>query len=301
MEMLKALVLSLGEIEEPVITQYKFGLTLYGLYKKRAYKGRDIIGFKKTHADREELRKYLNELLNDGVLDQYKNLPSTVYSLLGRSNYESEDVACSIDPFCYLSHLTAMSYHGLTDRIPSKLFISSPGPKDWKLFAEEKMRKDLGEDLEQYIENKMPKLQKTKFEKIGKTEVHRFNSVHLGAFKNVRDRSLRVATVGRTFLDMLRSPELSGGINHVLKVFDEYAHQYLRLIVNEIDLNGGDIDKVRAGYILDERLNIENDIVNSWIKYAQRGSSRKLDASSEYISEWSDKWCLSLNIFEKRK
>ncbi len=58
---------------------------------------------------------------------------------------------------------------------------------------------------------------------------------------------------------------------------------------------------MRAGYILDERLNIKNDRIEAWTKYAQRGGSRKLDPSSDYIPEWSEKWCISINIFEKGK
>ena len=69
---------------------------------------------------------------------------------------------------------------------------------------------------------------------------------------------------------MLRNPELCGGINHVLKTYDEYAKTYLRLITDEIDSLGKPIDKVRAGYIISERLGIDNEIVNNWAKYAQR-------------------------------
>lgn len=41
----------------------------------------------------------------------------------------AEEVVCSVDPFCYVSHLSAMEYHGLTNRMPTLLFISSPRPR----------------------------------------------------------------------------------------------------------------------------------------------------------------------------
>lgn len=135
--------------------------------------------------------------------------------------------------------------------------------------------------------------------KIDKTELHCLSSKHLGAYKNVKGRPLRVSTIGRTFLDMLRNPELCGGINHILDVFHEYGKKYLRLITDDIDKNGEPIDKVRAGYILNERLGINNEVINGWSSFAQRGGSRKLDSSSEYFPEWSDKWKISLNIFRK--
>lgn len=297
MKALKALTLSLGDINDPVITRYQLGLIVFRLYKLKKYKG-EPINLQKSFAEAQDFSKYVNRLLDEGVLNHHKNFPRTVYSLLGRSKDSSDEVACTIDPFCYVSHLSAMSYHGLSDRMPSKLFISSPAPMDWKTFAEEQMKKDLKDDYGEYCENGLPKLLRIQMKKIGKTEIHRVNSKHQGAYKNVKDRSLRVSTIGRTFLDMLRNPELCGGINHVLEVFDEYANQYLKLITDEIDNNGNKIDKVRAGYIIDERLNIKNGIVQKWAQFAQRGGSRKLDSSTEYVPKWSDKWCISINTFE---
>lgn len=298
MELIKAVTLSLGEIEEPVITEYSIGLIVFRIYKKKEYKGEKITRIQKEFAERSEFRNCFNQLLNEGVLDKYKGTSSLAYSLLGRSKFSVEDVVCTIDPFCYISHLSAMSYHGITNRIPNKLFISSPSAKQWVSFATKRMQRDLSDDYETYKENGLPRLTRTELTKINRVEISRFSSIHLGAYKNVRDRSIRVSTIGRTFLDMLRNPELCGGINHVLEVFDEFSQKYIRLITDEINNNGTKIDKVRAGYILDERLNIKNETVNEWTKFAQRGGSRKLDPASEYIPVWSDKWCLSLNIFE---
>ncbi|WP_041525009.1 type IV toxin-antitoxin system AbiEi family antitoxin domain-containing protein [Gilvimarinus agarilyticus] len=297
MQPLKALTLSIGNIETPVITKYQLGLLVHRLYCQKKYDG-EPVNLHKPYADSADFNKYLKQLLGEGVLSQRRDLPSGVYTLLGSTRWEAEDATCTIDPFCYLSHLSAMSYHGITDRIPIKLFVSSPGSIDWKAYAQERMRKDLKEGFDFYIEGGMPRLQRIGFKKVGRVDVHCFNSVHHGAYKNVKNRTLRVSTIGRTFLDMLRNPELCGGINHVLDVFEEYGKRYLRLITDEIDTNGKKIDKVRAGYILDERLQIKNDVIDGWSKFAQRGGSRKLDASAEYKPEWSDKWCLSLNVFE---
>lgn len=291
----KAITLSLGHLDKPVISKYQFGLIVNNIYRYKSFEG-ETINLQKDFAERADVNKYLKLLLNEGVLSLHKNL-SNIFTLLGRSDGEPEDIACTVDPFCYMSHLSAMSYHGLTDRIPGKLFISSPPAGTWRSFAKEQMRKDLGDYLENYCENGLPTLVRTKMPKINKTEIHCLSSKHLGAYKNVMGRVLRVSTIGRTFLEMLRNPELCGGINHVLDVFEEYGEKYLRLITDDIDKNGGPIDKVRAGYILNERLDIDNEIIYDWSLLAQRGGSRKLDPSSEYIAEWSDKWKLSLNVF----
>jgi predicted transcriptional regulator of viral defense system len=96
---------------------------------------------------------------------------------------------------------------------------------------------------------------------------------------------------------MVRKPELCGGIYNVLDAYMEYAKRYLNLILDEINRNGNKIEKVRAGYILEERCDIKNNpIIESWKTFAQRGGSRKLDPDSEYDPEYSETWCLSINI-----
>lgn len=295
MNAIKAITLSLGEFDNPVISKYHFSLIVSKIFRNKVCKG-EVVNLQKDFAESSDVNRYLKKLLSEGVLFPHKNI-SNIFTLLGRSEGDPGDIVCTIDPFCYISHLSAMSYHGLTDRIPGKLFLSSPSVSTWPSFAREQMKKDLGSDYETYCINKLPMLTRSKIQKINKTEVHFFSSKHLGAYKNVRGRAIRVSTIGRTFLEMLKNPELCGGINHVIDVFEEYGEKYLRLITDDIDKNGTQIDKVRAGYILDEYLNIDNEVVESWSSFAQRGGSRKLDPSSEYIAEWSDKWKISLNVF----
>lgn len=295
MKAIKAITLSLGDLDKPVISKYQFGLIVNNIYRKKVYGG-EAVNLQKDFAERADVTKYLNLLLDEGVLSPHKNL-SNVFTLLGRSGSDPEDIVCTVDPFCYMSHLSAMSYHGLTDRIPGKLFISSPPANAWRSFAKDQMRKDLRDDYEGYCKNGLPVLVKTKMQKVSKVDIHCLSSKHLGAYKNVRGRALRVSTIGRTFLEMLRNPGLCGGINHVLDVFEEYGEKYLKLITSDIDQNGAPIDKVRAGYIFDELLKIDTEVVEGWSSLAQRGGSRKLDPSSEYIADWSDKWKISLNVF----
>ena len=110
---------------------------------------------------------------------------------------------------------------------------------------------------------------------------------------------LRVSSIGRTFLDMLRRPDLCGGIHNCLDVFQQHGPQYLKLIIDEITQHGNSIEKVRAGYILEEYCNIKNHVLDNaleeWVKHAQRGGSRKLDPNNEYWPFFSEKWCLSIN------
>jgi predicted transcriptional regulator of viral defense system len=107
---------------------------------------------------------------------------------------------------------------------------------------------------------------------------------------------VRVASVGQTFLDMLREPQYCGGISHVLEVFEEQAEQYLAVILKTLEREGNSIDKVRAGYVLHERLGLSHPTIESWKAFAQRGSSRVLVAGEPYSNIYSEAWCLSLNL-----
>lgn len=296
MDFSKALSLSLGELPEPVVTRFRLGVILWQLHEKRAFKGERIERIRGDFATSAAFDRHLAFLEDSGILKQHPDLGTAAYRLLGRKESDPAEVACTVDPFCYLSHLSAMAHHGLTDRLPVRLFLSSPTPQDWKREAEAKMEKELGENKEHYREAGFPLLTAPRFRAIDGMEVHSFHSKHRGAYKNIKGKTLRVSTMGRTFLDMLRNPELCGGIRHVIEVFREHAATYLRLVVDELEQHGAPIDKVRAGYLLDEECGLKNSTVESWKKFAQRGGSRKLDASAEYRPVWSDKWCLSLNI-----
>ena len=77
---------------------------------------------------------------------------------------------------------------------------------------EDKFIKDFGD----YVETGFPVLQRTRMERVLGQTVHASHSVHLGAFRKTAESEVRVATIGRTFLEMLREPALCGGIQHVL-------------------------------------------------------------------------------------
>ena len=295
----KAITLSLGELHQPVVSKYQLGVLVCKLYSTANHHGHSIAGLKLKQLDLPAFNYQLNKLLDLGIVSPTPKLRSSVFNILGKDSNSPGEIACSIDPFAYISHLSAMEYHGITDRLPKTLFISTPDQKKWKEFAQERMKKDLTSDLANYLDNKLPKLTRINSDKIGGKNTHRYSSLHYGAYKTVRDSPLRISTIGRTFLDMVRAPDLCGGIYHVMEVYQEYVSSYLNLIVDEVDRHGKAIDKIRIGYILEDKCNISNNAtIESWINYVQRGGSRKLDSTQEYSPTYSERWCLSLNIFE---
>ncbi|MBY0240225.1 MAG: hypothetical protein K2X55_13005 [Burkholderiaceae bacterium] len=265
-------------------------LSSYGLAKLLYMHG----AISKAKSAKKEFEQILETVLALHLLTA-SGIPGT-YTLFGKGAAEPREVICALDPFCYVSHLSAMEYHGLTDRFSKILYMTRPSAANWKEQAEEKMRKDLDGELAQYRSYGLPTLTRHKFNEISGTLVQFQERSQLGAFRLVANSSLRVATIGRVFLDMLREPALCGGVQHVIDVFKSDARRYLKLIVDEIERHGQPIDKVRAGFVLSEVCKLSHPMWLEWEKFAQRGGSRKLDPAGEFSSSFSERWMLSINV-----
>lgn len=218
------------------------------------------------------------------------------YLLFGKASSTPAEIMCSLDPFAYVSHLGAMEYHGLTDRFPQILYMTRPSLVQWKQQAKVRMAKDLGERLQIYLASGLPKLVQPKIVRLGQTSIQFCERSQQGAFRLVAGSSLRVATIGRVFLEMIREPTFCGGLQHVIDVYQREAKRYLKLIVDEINQHGLPIDKVRAGYLLSEVCRLESPALSEWQQFAQRGGSRKLDSEGEYVPIFSERWQLSINL-----
>jgi predicted transcriptional regulator of viral defense system len=292
----KALSLAIENTKLPIITLYQVSVLLCELYFAKVFQGNKVDIRRLNFPDRAYLFKQIRSLDKLGILHPNKNFPkNSVYSIFGRQIISPEETVCFVDPFAYISHLSAMEYHGLTDRLPNDIFYSTPPPKEWKEFAQKKMYEDCKNFLDEYITSGLPLLTKIAFTKINKRPIRKYSSIHQGAFKNIKDRYLRVSTIGRTFLDMLREPRFCGGINHVIDIFKKYGPQYKDLIISEFDRQGNLIEKARVGFILEEFCKITDQKIEAWALRVQRGGSRKLDPYSEYNSNYSERWCLSIN------
>lgn len=286
----EALEGKLSQLKQPVITDYQLGVLILKLYRTGRYEEKKL-NTKLRIPSYRAYAGYLKDLIDIGILKPIKNIPHT-YLIFGKESYREEEVICSVDPFAYISHLSAMEYHGFTDRIPRVLFYSSPAQKQWRASAIEKMQADFHNESD--ID--LPKLTLKKIKKVKNKAVSRYSSAHLGAYIHTGTSNFRVSSIGRTFLDMLRKPDLCGGMYHVIDVFEEFAEHNLNRIVAEVDEKGTLIEKVRAGYVLEERCDLTHETIEGWTQFAQRGGSRKLDPNEDYSPEYSERWCISINI-----
>jgi predicted transcriptional regulator of viral defense system len=250
---------------------------------------------------RQSFRRHVETLVDFGALEPYIVQSETLgYQLpLHKGTIPAEEI-CSLDLFCYISHLSALSWHGLTDRLPKTIFLSRPSRKQWRALADARAEGELGPAAHLYFHCKLPKYRFVEFTRVRKHLVQTWSSTRLdrelqSAFKRVESPQIRVATIGRCFLDMVRSPELCGGIHHVMETYEEHAARYLNLIVSEIDAHGTKVEQARAGYLIERVITKSNPVINKWSTAVVRGGSRKLDPSAEYSEEFSERWALSIN------
>ncbi|SFD48548.1 type IV toxin-antitoxin system AbiEi family antitoxin domain-containing protein [Paracidovorax konjaci] len=283
-ELVRPIQERLGTWERPVVTGYELGVLASTYAENRAIS---------LHVYAELVRV----LTSFGLISPAKEFkPGSVFHLFGRNKPLPMEVACSVDPFAYVSHLSAMEYHGITDRFPKVLYLSTPPAQEWKEQAEARMDKDLKEFKKDYLAAKLPALRFQKFERVGGVRVELMRRSHRGAFKTIKSPSIRVAMVGRTFLDMLREPESCGGMLHVVDTYREYAGKYFKLILDEVSKHGTLIEKARAGYLLEKVCGRVDPVIDGWASTVQRGGSRKLDPQAEYAPFFSERWALSVNV-----
>lgn len=272
--------------EQPVVTDYEMGmLTATHLESLRAPPSLPLY------------ERVVEALIAFGLIFPDKDFePGTVYRLFGHLKPEAMEVACAVDPFAYVSHLSAMEYHGLTDRFSRILYLTTPTDKEWREQAAARMERDLRTQASSYRLAKLPLLRRLSFERIEGQRIELMRRSNRGAFKTIKSTGIRVATVGRAFLDMVREPHHCGGIQHVVDVYRQHAQRNLTLIVDEIERHGNAVEKVRAGYLLDEVCRLSHPLIDGWTEYAQRGGSRMLDPKADYASHYSQKWKLSINV-----
>lgn len=292
----EAAVRALRGHDLPVLTDYQLGLLVYRLIKN----GRSsnvALRLQTTEPQRRHYTQVLRFLLTLSVAAPVKGFAEgAVFSLLGKDNPSPLEVLCTVDPCAYVSHLSAMEYHGLTDRVPTTVYLTSPPNREWRELAHARMQKDLPDAVEAYQMAGFPTLRRWRIASIGKRSVHLTQRKNAGAFVLNAHGHLRVSSIGRTFLEMVESPALCGGIRHVIDIFRDHAAPHLKLILADVDRHGTTIDKVRVGYLLEDVCTLRDPVIDRWqVTAVQRGGSRKLDASAPYASKYSERWSLSLN------
>lgn len=278
----------------PVITDYGIFQLGLALATDRTWQGEPVKYAPKAW-DEKRSRNLTRRLVQHRVLVQDKDFRSGVWRVVQATRAgTAEEVSCIADPFCYVSHLSAMQRYGLTERSPEALHITRPSRPIWNELRLAKLSKDLPE--EHLSEASAVLLHFGMNPTLRRRPVQVHETKYPARTMEVRGESTRVVEIGRVFVDMLAQPHLCGGIHHALDVWERAAADWLGQIIPAVDEETASIVKVRAGYILSERLDIADPRIEAWKAFAQRGGSRKLDPDAPYAPVFSEAWMISLNV-----
>jgi hypothetical protein len=287
MTMIDAVLAALQAEPPPVLTDYALGRLVYRAHQEASGS---------IPASVHDYRQVLHFLLGHRIARNLGRLPEgRAMLLIGQRDPEPFTVLCCLDPFGYVSHLSAMEYHGLTDRLSKTIYFTTPPAPEWTQMASARMRRDLGEAYEGYVKAGMPRLRRLVLKRLDRRPIEYHHRRTAGGYRLAAHGAVRVASLGRTWLEMLQDPDRCGGLQHVIEVFRERARDHLRLILAELERHGSEIDRARAGYLLEEHAGIQDPVLDAWQRRVQRGGSRKLCAHAEYSPRYSERWCLSLN------
>lgn len=277
----------------PVVTFYDFFVLGHRLFHSKTWKGESMK--RMPHAwDQLRAKNAIRRLEARRALVSDSDFTSSVWRVTQATRAGSaEEVACIADPFAYVSHLSAMQRYGLTDRSPQALHLTTPKRPLWNALRIERAVHDLPDV--QRVENSI--LARPGFrDTIRRRPIVVHVSSHPWHPSQVSGEETRITSIGQTFADMLTEPGLCGGMRHVLDVWESEASQWVQEIVAAVDELDVKIAKVRAGYILSEIMDIDHPALHNWVKFAQRGGSRKLDPDSDYVPEFSERWMISINV-----
>lgn len=200
---------------------------------------------------------------------------------------QADEAVCLLDEGTCISHLSAMQKFNLTERRPQTLYVTVATNDQWR---------EIVSDQNAYDET-YPQRQRRHHPSIVRArQIDVFQTKSFPRTTQLKSSFVRVTEIGETFLDMLEHPERCGGMPHVLDVFAKHAATYLTPIVKRIDQADAKLTKVRAGYIINEMLGLKNQTAESWVRFAQRGGSQRLDPKAPYKPQFSENWMISLNV-----
>ncbi|NQV46308.1 MAG: hypothetical protein HQ504_00850 [Rhodospirillaceae bacterium] len=297
----QAMVLALADTGKPVISDFDLSIIIAELLTYKMYNSTRI-SVRQGDIDQESFTRRIRTIEKNRIVipdeDFSRGRPSpkirygaNVWWISGAPKGTAEDVACITDPFCHISYLSAMQRYGLTERAPKNLILGT-----YKRDAWNSQRDKLEETILEKINADGLALRKISMpSKIRgrKIEIHEFGQPRKTI--DVVDTFARVSEIGTTFVDMLERPELCGGMEHILTIWENESEKYLDQIIRSVDQTPRKITKVRAGYILDERMGLNDTRVMKWQTYATRGGDQKLDPHGDFRPPYSDKWMISIN------
>ena len=264
---------------------------LYYIRETRSFQNQNIKGFRKN----SNLKKKLSEVTEYLESSRLAQKPYGTYFVIANKNPSDLEIVCSLYNIGYITYLSAMRFYNLTNRIPKQIDYIAPDRPLWKKIQSQIISKNSinGENRENnhFFTPPYPS-ERIKFKD---KHLNVYSRSHLYSHMN-KGESIRIISIGDLFLEMIRYPDLCGGFQHVLEIYEEMAEVLLNEIIDSVELYGTAIDKSRIGFILNSHLGIHDPVIAEWKIYSTaRGGNRKMISNEPYSDSYSEDWSLSLN------
>lgn len=197
------------------------------------------------------------------------------------------EVLMEANPYCAISHHSAMAFHQLTLDFPNEIQVSVLKARGG-LLPIETTEADW-DFLALPVGRRIPRIFNTNI---------RWHAVK--SFAGIREArpsgyTIRVTNLERTLLDGLQDPDWCGGFDNVLSAWrmakDLVNVNMLVKVADELNIN---LLRQRAGFIL-ERMGIDHPRLKEWQALAKRGGSSRLVAKTPFASTYDQNWSLSIN------
>lgn len=288
-----------------VVSEFDIFLMAARLFHDRGYAGTNL-----PHKNGQLTERRAREMISAVTWSPIKYYPwmetpenclirdPDFHSTLFRVSMEgsAKKIMLEADPFAVLSHASALAFHGLRPE-PNEVHLCTPDRATWNSLARDYMAPaDQYRPADSQSFDWPPVLltRARPNDRVRGQIVHRHELRH--PIVAAQEGSLRATALGETFRDTLDKPEWCGGISAVITLWRRHARSHVDAIIEAITASSEKILRVRAGYLLEEVLGIDEPRISAWISAAQRGSSRKLDSASPYASTYSARWMLSINV-----
>jgi hypothetical protein len=223
-----------------------------------------------------------------------------------------EQIVSGIYPFGYLSHLSAMNAYKLGSVKSSAIYFTCLGRMDWHNQSLKDLRSEFKVNVTNYIDLDGSMSRTTSLNGIHVEEqsiIDGYPSADvledIGIIiinKKYLDESewwggVKVQNIIDLFIDMIRSPQYCGGLQHVIRVYNHHLDIYFEKIVEKLEVSGSIIDRARFGFITEKHIFKTHILFTKWKaeQKNKRGGSRKLVSTLDFDSEFDPDWNISIN------
>ena len=202
-----------------------------------------------------------------------------------------EAVVYEANPYSVLSYFSAMAYHGLTNVVPSDIYVT---------YYPKSKSTPLGTTPDEWTDIRLPA--KRMPIKVKNRPIHWITTKREWEFGTtigyLQGHPVYVTDVERTLLDGLRFPSKCGGALEVFRAWRQTADDLkIKTIIEYVVKFNQALLRQRVGFIL-ETMGFSDPVFDQWASKSIRGSSARLLAEREFSSQYSERWNLSLNVPE---